>query len=96
MHAPQRFIGLRVVRTVADADTLAAYDAPFPDRGHRAAVRAFAKLSVRDSGPAVAALVARARDFWTVRWSGEPQVANEAIRWMERLERDPKLESDPD
>ena len=96
MHAPQRFIGLRVVRTVADADTLAAYDAPFPDRGHRAALRAFAKLSVRDSGPAVAALVARGRDFWTVRWTGEPQVANEAIRWIEQLERDPKLESDPD
>ena len=96
MHAPQRFIGLRVIRTVEDADTLAAYDAPFPDRGHRAAVRAFATLSVRDSGPAVAALMAQVRDFWSVRWTGEPQVANEAIRWIEQLDRDPKLESDPD
>jgi len=96
MDAPQRYFGLRVVRMAADADTLAAYDAPFPDRGHRAAMRAFATLSLRDSGSATAALLAQVRDFWTGRWIGDPQVANEAIRWIRQLERDPKLESDPD
>ncbi len=96
MDAPQRFSGFRVIRTEEDVDSLAAYDAPYPDRGHRAALRAFAKLAVPGGGSAVAALVAQVRDFWTGRWSGEPQVANEAIRWINQLGRDPKLESDPD
>ncbi len=96
MDAPQRFSGFRVIRTEEDVDSLAAYDAPYPDRGHRAALRAFAKLAVPGGVSAVAALVAKVRDFWTGRWSGEPQVANEAIRWINQLGRDPKLESDPD
>ncbi len=96
MEAPQRYSGLRVIRTAEDVDSLAAYDAPYPDRGHQAALREFAKLSLRDSGLATAALMAQVRDFWTGRWSGVPQVADEAIRWIKQLERDPKLESDPD
>jgi len=96
MEAPQRYSGLRVIRTVEDVDSLGAYDAPYPDRGHRAALREFAKLSLCDSGLATAALMAQVRDFWTGCWSGKPQVADEAIRWIKQLERDPKLESDPD
>ncbi len=48
----------------------AAYDAPFPDRGHRAALRAFPELvpaAVDDPG---AALSRRARDFWQHQWRG--------------------------
>lgn len=53
----------------------AAYDAPFPDRGHRAALRAFPAM-VPDHPDADGAAVSRhARDFWTHRWSGQTMMA---------------------
>lgn len=53
----------------------AAYDAPFPDRGHRAALRAFPAM-VPDHPDADGAAVSRqARDFWTQRWSGQTMMA---------------------
>ncbi len=46
----------------------AAYNAPFPDRGHRAALRAFPAL-VPDSEDAEGAAVSReARTFWQQHW----------------------------
>lgn len=53
----------------------AAYDAPFPDRGHRAALRAFPALVPEqpdDDGAAVSRL---ARDFWQHRWQGRSMMA---------------------
>ena len=48
----------------------AAYDAPFPDRGYRAALRAFPAL-VPDSPDAPGAALARAaRHFWQHVWRG--------------------------
>jgi tRNA(adenine34) deaminase len=47
-----------------------AYDAPFPDAGHRAALRAFPAMvpeQVDDEGAAVSRA---ARDFWRQRWQG--------------------------
>ena len=53
----------------------AAYDAPFPDRGHRAALRAFPAL-VPDHPDADGAAVSRqAREFWAQRWSGQTMMA---------------------
>ena len=53
----------------------AAYDAPFPDRGHRAALRAFPAM-VPDHPDADGAAVSRhARDFWADRWSGQTMMA---------------------
>lgn len=53
----------------------AAYDAPFPDRGHRAALRAFPPL-VPDAPDAEGAAVSRAaRDFWRERWNGRSLMA---------------------
>ena len=53
----------------------AAYDAPFPDRGHRAALRAFPAL-VPDHPDADGAAVSRqARDFWAQRWIGQTMMA---------------------
>lgn len=53
----------------------AAYDAPFPDRGHRAALRAFPAM-VPDHPDADGAAVSRhARDFWAQRWSGQTMMA---------------------
>ena len=53
----------------------AAYEAPFPDRGHRAALRAFPAL-VPDHPDADGAAVSRhARDFWAQCWSGQTMMA---------------------
>ena len=52
-----------------------AYTAPFPDRGHRAALRAFPEL-VPDHPDADGAAVSRdAREFWRTRWSGRTMMA---------------------
>lgn len=53
----------------------AAYAAPFPDRGHRAAPRAFPALvpdEPQDDGAPVSRL---ARDFWRTQWSGQSLMA---------------------
>jgi tRNA(adenine34) deaminase len=53
----------------------AAYEAPFPDRGHRAALRAFPAM-VPDRPDADGALVSRqAREFWSDRWQGQTMMA---------------------
>ena len=53
----------------------AAYKAPFPDAGHRAATRAFPPL-VPDAWDAEGAATSRnARDFWRDRWQGESLMA---------------------
>ncbi|MES2581218.1 MAG: tRNA adenosine(34) deaminase TadA [Pseudomonadota bacterium] len=53
----------------------AAYAAPFPDKGHRAATRAFPAM-VPDSPQADGAEVSRAaRDFWHAQWQGLTMMA---------------------
>jgi len=53
----------------------AAYNAPFPDAGHRAALRAFPAM-VPDRLDADGAAVSReAREFWSTRWSGRTLMA---------------------
>jgi tRNA(adenine34) deaminase len=52
-----------------------AYNAPFPDRGHRAALRAFPPM-VPDRPDADGAAISReARDFWRTQWSGKAMMA---------------------
>lgn len=52
-----------------------AYNAPFPDRGHRAALRAFPAL-VPDQPQADGAAISReAREFWRTRWAGKTLMA---------------------
>ena len=53
----------------------AAYNAPFPDAGHRAATRAFPAM-VPDAPDADGAETSRhARDFWQHRWTGKTMMA---------------------
>lgn len=53
----------------------AAYSAPFPDRGHRAALRAFPPI-VPDAPDADGAAVSRqAREFWSTQWQGRSMMA---------------------
>ncbi len=49
----------------------AAYNAPFPDKGHRAALRAFPKLVPDSETSAGADLSRQAREFWRERWTGQ-------------------------
>ena len=52
-----------------------AYSAPFPDRGHRAALRAFPRM-VPDRPDADGAAISRqAREFWAHRWTGQSLMA---------------------
>lgn len=57
------------------AEECDAYNAPFPDRGHRAATRAFPPM-VPDGPDADGAAVSReAREFWRTRWNGKTLMA---------------------
>ncbi|WP_296503439.1 tRNA adenosine(34) deaminase TadA [Rhodoferax sp.] len=53
----------------------AAYAAPFPDRGHRAALRAFPSLLTELKNSNGAAILGQACDFWQARWSGPTLMA---------------------
>jgi tRNA(adenine34) deaminase len=57
------------------AGECAAYDAPFPDAGHRAALRAFPPM-VPDRPDADGAAISReAREFFAHRWEGQTMMA---------------------
>lgn len=52
-----------------------AYNAPFPDRGHRAAPRAFPPMVPHRPDADGAAVSRAARDFWRTRWTGKTFMA---------------------
>ncbi|MGM9427820.1 tRNA adenosine(34) deaminase TadA [Hydrogenophaga sp. MI9] len=58
-----------------DPAECAAYSAPFPDRGHRAALRAFPAMVPEQPDDDGAALSRAARDFWRHRWQGQTLMA---------------------
>ena len=53
----------------------AAYNAPFPDRGHRAALRAFPPMVPEFLDSPGAEVSRRARDFWRDDWQGRSFMA---------------------
>lgn len=53
----------------------AAYDAPFPDAGHRAALRAFPPMVPDHPEADGAAVSRRAREFLSTQWSGRTMMA---------------------
>ena len=52
-----------------------AYNAPFPDRGHRAALRAFPPMVPEFADSPGAAVSRRAAAFWTSQWTGQTLMA---------------------
>jgi tRNA(adenine34) deaminase len=56
-------------------DECAAYDAPFPDRGHRAALRAFPAMVPEHRDDDGAAISRLAREFWRLQWQGRTMMA---------------------
>jgi tRNA(adenine34) deaminase len=53
----------------------AAYNAPFPDRGHRAATRAFPPMMPDRPDADGAAVSRQARSFWADAWTGRTMMA---------------------
>jgi tRNA(adenine34) deaminase len=53
----------------------AAYNAPFPDRGHRAALRAFPPMVPETSQDDGAAISREAHEFWRNDWTGRSMMA---------------------
>jgi tRNA(adenine34) deaminase len=58
-----------------NAQECAAYNAPFPDRGHRAALRAFPPMVPEHADDDGAAVSRQARDFWATQWQGQSLMA---------------------
>jgi tRNA(adenine34) deaminase len=61
--APDRYVSLLAMSTLTPPAECAAYAAPFPNPGYRAAIRAFAALAPQHPGEA-------AVRFWREQWSG--------------------------
>jgi tRNA(adenine34) deaminase len=57
------------------AQECAAYMAPFPDSGHRAALRAFAPMGPEFAHSDGAAVSREAREFWRTQWAGRSFLA---------------------
>jgi tRNA(adenine34) deaminase len=57
------------------AEECAAYQAPFPDKGHRAALRAFPAMVPEFEDQDGVAISRAAREFWRERWAGQTLMA---------------------
>ncbi|MES2414331.1 MAG: tRNA adenosine(34) deaminase TadA [Pseudomonadota bacterium] len=57
------------------AEECTAYNAPFPDRGHRAALRAFPAMVPEFADSDGAAVSRDARNFWQQQWQGQTLMA---------------------
>jgi tRNA(adenine34) deaminase len=57
------------------AEEAAAYNAPFPDKGYRAALRAFPPMVPEFEDSEGAAISRQARDFWQNEWRGQSLMA---------------------
>lgn len=53
----------------------AAYNTPFPDRGHRAALRAFPAMVPEKPMDGGAEISRQAREFWSSQWAGQAMMA---------------------
>jgi tRNA(adenine34) deaminase len=74
----------------------AAYMAPFPDPGHRAATRAFPPMVPELADADGAAIGRQARDFWRTQWNGQtvmaigmqdPVLGEQAMRGLQKIIR---------
>lgn len=86
MDAPHRYHGVLVMNTppactdapivaarflTIAAPEYAAYSAPFPDKGYRAALRAFPQLVSGHESEDGETILRRARQFWCGQWTGQ-------------------------
>jgi hypothetical protein len=73
MDAPHRYIGLLKMKPllVPGEEDSAASIAPFIDRGHRAALRAFSRMETEIPDAKSAVLARQAQKFWSDQWAGQ-------------------------
>jgi tRNA(adenine34) deaminase len=69
-----RYCGLLVIHDSLGIGDV-AYEAPFPDRGHRAALRAFPSMEPKPESSDGSAISQQARRFWRERWTGQTLLA---------------------
>lgn len=67
---PDRFVGLLVMKTMLNTVACSAYAAPFPDKGHRAAVRAFPAMVADHVNNGAATRSSHAREIGQAPWQG--------------------------
>ena len=74
---PQFDVGKLLLRGNPDLSALeaAAYNAPFPDKGYRAALRAFPPMVPELTDSPGAAISRKAQDFWRNDWKGKTFMA---------------------
>jgi tRNA(adenine34) deaminase len=74
---PQFDVGKLLLRGNPDLSALeaAAYNAPFPDKGYRAALRAFPPMVPELTDSPGAAISRQAQDFWRNDWHGQTFMA---------------------
>ncbi|HEY6511880.1 MAG TPA: haloalkane dehalogenase [Burkholderiaceae bacterium] len=74
---PDLPVGKLLARGKPDLSTaeIAAYDAPFPDARHKAALKAFPNMVPDGDDAPGAAISRRAREFWRDEWNGESFMA---------------------
>jgi tRNA(adenine34) deaminase len=79
MAAPQRYGGLLVTTSLlaSGEEDSAAYTAPFVDRGHRAACRAFPRMVSETPDAEGAVLASQVHDFWAAQWTGQTLTATD-------------------
>jgi tRNA(adenine34) deaminase len=82
MASPERYAGVLVMGTPfagiashSSSSEYEAFEAPFPDSGHRAAVRAFARTPTQFFVSPFDSLPANTFRFWTHEWRGQSLVA---------------------
>lgn len=76
VSAPTRYRGILVLTGQVDAVSsgAAADAAPFPDKGHEAATRAFARMATETIDTLDPALMRETRAFWASQWAGQTMV----------------------
>ena len=76
-HQPQFDVGQLLLRGNPDlsASEAAAYNAPFPDKGYRAALRAFPPMVPEFTDSPGAAISRQAQAFWQSDWQGQSFMA---------------------
>jgi tRNA(adenine34) deaminase len=91
MATAHRYSGLLTLRSLpaTSDEESAAYNAPFVDNGHSAALRGFPRMmqEMHDlEGAEIACLAQQAREFWATQWTGQTLLAVDGAYQGEGME----------
>lgn len=84
MIEPHRYCGLWMMdASLVGVSDAIPYKAPFPDAGHRAALRAFATMRASDKGLENTEFLRQLRHFWCDQWTGRTVKGATAQEWCD-------------